>query len=86
MYPLALHLVNTIVLHVKQYVYRTRCLSNSVSIQQVIGEIYKTHGYEKYYSRVKNKVAKRNRKWSLLFNDMTDIMQNEIYTKDYRGD
>ena len=69
-----------IVLIVKQYIYRTRCLKGKLSIQETIFEIDKIRKIEVIIARKKNKTTQHECKWQgIRYNPRTQKeMQDDI--------
>ena len=86
-YPRANHLADTIIIAAKQYIYRARCMSHSLDINEFIVEITNMYKYEFYYAKKQDKLRKHCKKWSPLFPDLNpqngdNIIQDQV-TGDY---
>ena len=70
------HLINLIVLIVKQYIHRMRCLGSRLSYQDCITIVNNIHRYELYYAKQKNKLKKHYKKWSPRFPEYKELIDN----------
>ena len=71
------HLINFLVLIVKQYVYRQRCLKQPLNFQNVKGIIRKIESIEKYIAVKNDRVRSHNIKWR-IGNQIDSIEGNYI--------
>ena len=54
----------SIILLIKQYIFRNKCLGKMISIKGITREILQLHNIEKYIAAKENKLAKHYSKWS----------------------
>lgn len=71
------HVVNLLILIVKQYIYRSRCSNSQLSFQHLLNEITTTKNIEYQIAKEKGKLVKHYRKWSQIYLDMV-MSENEI--------
>lgn len=81
-HPSFAHIVNFIVLIVKQFIYRCKCLKTPLSPEQAIGEVDYVFRIEGQIAREKNKWNKHVSKWKPLKPSLAcDMVQ--VYINDY---
>lgn len=81
------HVVNLIVLIVKQYIYRSRCLGNRLNFERCLNEIDQTKVIEYRLAQEKGKLKYHYMKWSKLYSEMQisdfEIQSQYAYVTNY---
>ena len=62
--PDKFHVINFLCLVFKQYIYRQRCLKQSLSAFSFINIVNEVRNSEKYYAKINNKMLRHSKKWS----------------------
>lgn len=81
------HIINLIVLIVKQFIYKTRCLDARLSFQALENEIELTKKIEYNIAKQKGKLVYFYEKWSQLYSEMqmsdTERQNQNLYITNY---
>lgn len=82
-HPIAHNVINFLITIVKQYIYRSRCVTQKPNADTILQEIENTHDIEFKIAAYKNKLNRHIVKWSMLKNfDDTSTVQ-EDYVQNY---
>ena len=82
-HPKATHVVNTIVLLVKQYIYHIRCQRKELSVENVTKEIYMMHSYELYFAKAKQRLHKHRIKWYPLISQREETNVQSVINDNF---
>ena len=63
---------------VKQYIYRTRCLSQKLNENEIIDFLEELYYLEKYTATVNEKLRYHNKKWSPIYS-----YEEENFVREY---
>ena len=70
------HIINSLFIIVKQYLYRQRCLQKLPSINGIIYELKLAYNIEKYNAKKSLKMEKCEQRWSPVLLDLLKVTQN----------
>ena len=76
-YPKPTHLVNFLVLIVKQYIHAKKCLKESLDFKEIVKKFQSMYKREKYNALYNNKMNHHQRKWAPYTKDFNFELKNE---------
>lgn len=77
-HPNSAHIVNSLVLITKQYIYRIRCVMGTLRFVDIINEYETIEKYERHYAGINRKMSKHYRKWATMSEEYVEALMDMV--------